>query len=384
MRNARLRVNIDRPVAFGGFKAPRLRSVARYGDRPKANVFTRLTVGIVLVAALLATEAQTFPVGCRDMATGRTAPARVTRTNRFQFDTNSGSLVGDLESHIGIRPAVDFGTQVFPLTQRTVSYIAEFFDHDAPCSNLNRVADQCLGGDMQEMPRYGSFMPGHPLQESPGTSSANGLNSGADAPYTRAAVIQHPAVEEKCLGICRVGGGEHPLDAHIHANNAAFGLWFLNLNLMREAQVPNLSNPLNLGIFPTAFRYAGMLQNNHFAKKGNSFPIAEKVAPVSQRHGWPLVYAQIPFTGSFQSFIACRDLAKQGTGQLRRQTEFLAHDSVKSAVQPIRVQFFGRKNLPGNPTSRSQVADNNSVHVRRVGQLYLDCADCFQYNLTIT
>jgi hypothetical protein len=104
---------------------------------------------------------------------------------------------------------------------------------------------------------------------------------------------------------------------------------------------------------------------------------------VSQWHRWPFVDAQIPFTKSLQSFVTGGDLAKQGTSQLRRQTKLLAHGSVESTMQPVRVQFLGLKDLLGNPTSRSQVADDNRIHVRSVGQLNLDCADCFQYSLTV-
>lgn len=133
---------------FTGFNAPRLHSVARYGDRPCPNVLRGLSVCIVLVAALLAAEVQALPVRCRDMAAGTTPTACVARTDRLQFDSDSSSFVCDLESHIGIRPTVNFGTEVFPLAQRTVSKVREFLHDDASCANFNRVADQCLGGDM--------------------------------------------------------------------------------------------------------------------------------------------------------------------------------------------------------------------------------------------
>ena len=216
--------------AFGGFKAPRLRCVARYGDRPRPNVLRGLMVCIVLVAALLTAEAQAFSVRCRDMAAGTAPTACVARTDCFQFDSDSSGLVSDLESHISIRPAVNFGTEVFPLAQRTVSDVLQVLNHDAPHSGLNRVADQCLGCGMQEMSRYSSLMPGHPSQESPGTSGANGLNSSACAPDARTTVIQHPAVEEKCFGIRRVAGNQHSLDAHIDTDDTAFGLGFWNLD----------------------------------------------------------------------------------------------------------------------------------------------------------
>jgi hypothetical protein len=236
---------------------------------------------------------------------------------------------------------------------------------------------------MEQVHRYGSFIAAHTLQQATSGTSANGLDSSAGAPDTGAAVIQHPAVEEKCFTVSRVGGYEHPLDAHINADDTAFGFGFWNLNFVRQTQKPLLANSLDLGIFPAGFGYAWVMQSDGLAENGYTFSISEQVASVSQRHGWPLIDAQIPFAESLQSFVTGRHLAEQGAGQLRRQSKFLTHGWVESAVQPIRVQFFGLKHLLGNPAGRRQVADDNRIHVRRVGQLYLDCADCFQYNSTI-
>ena len=352
-------------------------------DRPCSNILRGVTVSIIFVAAFLATETQTFPIGCRDMAAGATTPACVFGINCLQFNSNSSSFIPDLKPGISVRPTVDFGSEVFPFAQRTVSDIRQVFNHDPSRADFNRVVDQCFRSDMQEMSRYGSLIPGEPLQESSGTSGANGLDSSASAPDASAAVIKHPAVEEKCFGVGRVGRDQHAFDAHVHPDNATLGFKCGNFNLMGKQQIPLVTNTLDLGIFPANFRYVRMLQSDGLAKNGDAFSVAEQVASVSQRHGWPLIDAQIPFAQGLQSFITGSHLAKQGAGQLRRQSELLADGRVKSAVQTIRVQFFGLKHLLGNPAGRRQVADGNRIHVRRVGQLYLDCADCFQYNSTI-
>ena len=379
MRNARSRVNIDRPDAFRGFKAPRLRSVARNGDRPRPNVFRGLTVCIVLVAALLTAELQAFPVRCRDMAAGTTPTACIARADRFQFDTDSSSLVCDFESHIGIRPAVDFGTQVFPLAQRTVSNVLQVFNHDAPCSDINRVADQCLRGDMQEMSRYSSLMPGHPSQESPGTSGANGLNSGAGAPDTRTTVIQHPAVEEKGFRISRVGGNQHPLDAHINANNTAFCLGVWNLNLIREAQIPHFPDALDLGILPISFRQLpGIGDGKKFSPKRDALLGSIEVPLPNDREHGTGEFCQPPPLVRLGGFVGGTDGFAERTCQLRRQP-LLTQIGVVSFCQPIRVQFLrfesnGRKPIGGFQPSRKE-----PVSLFAAGNFNLDCADCFHY-----
>ena len=383
MRHERPSNYFRRFRALRGFNAPRLVADLQRQDRPKANVFTRLTVGIILVAAFLTAEAQTFPIGCRDMAAGRTAPACVTRIDLFHADANSSGLVVQKEQGLSIRPAVDFGAEVFSLFERCISDIAQILHNDAPCARFNRVADQLLTCHMEQVHRYNSFITAHAPQQAASGTSANGLDSSAGAPDTGAAVIQHPAVEEKCFTIGRVGCHEHTLDAHIHANNAALGLEFRNLNFVCETQIPNLANALDLGIFPAGFGYARVLQSDGLAKNGDAFSVAEQVTAISQWHRWPFIDAQIPFAESLQSFVTGRHLAEQGAGQLRRQPEFLAHGCVESAVQPIRVQFFGLEHLLGNPTRRRQIADDNRIHVRRVGQLYLDCANSFQYSSII-
>ena len=379
MQNARLRVNIDRPVALRDFKIPRPRSVARYGDRTHSNVFRGVQICIVLAAALLAIELQALPVRCRDMAAGTTPTACVTRTNRLQFDTNSGSLVGDLESHIGIRPAVDFGTQVFPLTQRTVSYIAEFFDHDAPCSNLNRVADQCLGAHMREMGGYGSLIPRHPAKQASGGLGANRLDSGAGAPDARTTVIQHPAVEEKRFSVCRVGGDKHPLDTHIATNNTAFGLGFKNLNLVSQAQKPLLPNTLKLGVFPCAFwQWAGISNGQKFTPKRDAFFGAVEIALPNYWHHRTGELSQSPTLIRFGGLVSSADCFAKRTGQLRRQPH-LPEVGVVGFCQSIRVQFLGLEGNLRKPVCGFQPDSKQPVSFCAAGNLELDCADCFQY-----
>ena len=69
MRNAQFRVNIDRPDAFGGFNTPRCGNAVRSHNRPQADIFRSYAVGVVLVVALLAAEAQPFAIGRRDVTT---------------------------------------------------------------------------------------------------------------------------------------------------------------------------------------------------------------------------------------------------------------------------------------------------------------------------
>ena len=379
MLNARLRVNIDRPVAFGCFNATRLRSVARYGDRPCPNILRGLTVGIVFVTALLATEVQAFPVRCRDMAAGTTPTACVTRTNRLQFDTNSSSLVDDLESHIGIRPAVDFGTQVFPLTQRTVSYIAEFFDHDAPCSNLNRVADQCLTCRVEQVRGYGSLMPGHPFQEPPGTSGANRLDSGAGVPDARTTVIQHPAVEEKWFGISRIGGDKHPLYSHVNTDDTAFGLWGWNLNFVSQTEKPLFPDAFDPGVFPCAFRqWAGISNGQKFTPKRDSFFGAIEVPLPHHRNHGAGELSQSPSLVRSGGLVGSTDSFAEGAGQLRGQSH-LPDVGVVSFRQSVRVQFLGLEGNIGKPICSFQPNSKQSIGFRAAGNFNFDCADCFHY-----
>ena len=379
MRNARSRVNIDRPDAFRGFKAPRLRSVARNGDRPRPNVFRGLTVCIVLVAALLTAELQAFPVRCRDMAAGTTPAACVTRTDCFHFDTDSRSFVGDFESHIGIRPAMDFETQVFPLTQRTVSDIAEFFDHDAPCSDLNRVADQCLTCRVEQVRGYGSLMPGHPFQEPPGTSGANRLDSGAGAPDTRTTVIQHPAVEEKGFRISRVGGNQHPLDTHIHPYDAAFGLWVWNLNFVSQVEEPLFPDAFDLGVFPCAFRqWTRITDSQKFAPKGDAFLGAVEVPLPHRREDSAGKLRKHPTLVCLGGLVGGADGFAEGAGKLGRQPHF-PEIGIVGFCQPIRVQFLSFESKGRKPVGGFQPSRKEPVSLFAAGKFNLDCADCFHY-----
>jgi len=379
MRNARFRVNIDRPDAFSGFNARRLRSVARYGDRPRPDVLRGLAVCVVLVAALLTTEAQAFPVRCRDMAAGTTPTACVARTDRFQFNSNGGCLVCDLESHIGVRPSVNLGTQVLPFAQRTVSYILQVFDHDLSCSDFNRVADQCLTCCVEQVRCYGSLVPGHPFQESPSTSGANRLNSSAGAPDTRTTVIQHPAVEEKWFGVCRVGSDQHSLDAEITADNAALGLWLGDLDFVSQAEKPLPADALDLGVFPCAFRqWAGISNGQKFTPKRDAFLGAIEVPLPHHRDHGAGELSQSPSLVRSGGLVGSADCFAERAGQLRRQPH-LPEVGVVGFCQSIRVQFLGLEDNVGKPVRRLQPNSKQPVSFCAAGNFELDCADCFHY-----
>lgn len=379
MRNARFRVNIDRPDAYNGFKPRRFQCVTRNGDRPCPNILRGLAVGIILVTALLTAEAQAFPVRCRDMATGATPTTCVSGADRFQLNADSSSLVCNLESHIGIWPAVDFGAQVFPLTQRTISYILQVLDHNTPCSDFNRVADQCLTCRVEQVRGYGSLVTGHPSQESPSTSGANRLNSGAGAPDTRTTVIQHPAVEEKCFGVCGVGGNKHPLDAKITTNNATFGFRFWNSDFVSQTQEPLLANALDLGVFPCAFRQcARICDGQEFPPKSDAFTGAVEIPLPDHRHDGAGKLCHAPPLVGLGRLVGSADGFAEGAGQLRRQPH-LTQVGVVGFRQPIRVQLLGLKSNFREPVRSFQPNSKQSVSFRAAGNFELDCSDRFHY-----
>lgn len=379
MRNAQFRVNIDRPDAFRGFKAPRLRSVARYGDRPCANVFRRLKVAIVLVAALLAAEVQALPVRCRDVAAGTAPTACVTRADRLQLNPDCRRLVFNFESHIGVRPSVDFGTEVFPLTQRTVSKVLQVLHHDFSCSDFNRVADQCLGAHMREMGGYGSLVSRHSAKQASGRLGANRLDSRTGAADTRTTVIQFTTVEEKWFGVCGVGGDKHSLHAHVHTDNTTFGFGFWNLHLMRKDQIPLLTDTFEFGIFPPTVRERPRIFNNQkLSPKCDAFFGAVEIPlPNNRQHGASKL-CQPPTVVGLCRFVGGTDGLTEGTGQLRGQTH-LPEVGVVGFCQPIRVQLLGLENKAGKPVRRLEPSSEQSVSLRAAGNLELDYANCFHY-----
>lgn len=379
MRNARSRVNIDRPDAYRDFNFPRPRSVTRYGDRTRPKVLRGVQICIVLVAALLATEAQAFPIRCRDFTTPGATPTGIAGTDCFQFYSDSRSFVGDLESHISIRPSVDLGTQVSPFTQRPVSDVTEFFDHDLSCSDFNRVADQCLTCYVEQVRGYGSLMPGHPSQESPGTSGANRLDSGAGAPDTRTTVIQHPAVEEKWFCVGRIAGDQHSLNAEVAAYNTTLGLGFWNLNFVSQTKEPLLSNALNLGIFPRTLRqWSGIGDSENVTPKSDALLGSVEVSLPDRRNHGAGEARQSPSLVCFGGLVGGADSFAEGAGQLRGQAH-LTQVGVVGFGETIRVQLLGFEGNVGKPVCGFQPNSKQSVSFCAAGNLELDCANCFHY-----
>jgi putative transposase len=232
---------------------------------------------------------------------------------------------------------------------------------------------------MQEMPRYSSLMPGHPLQESPGTSGANGLNSGAGAPDARTAVIQHPAVEEKWFGVCRVGSNKHPLDAHVHPNDTALGLGFWNLNFVSQTEKPLFTYAFDFGVFPSAFRqWTGVSYGQRLPPKGDAFLGSVEVPlPHHGNHGAGEL-SQSPTLVRLGGLVGGADGFAEGTGKLGRQPH-LPEVGVVGFCQPIRVQFLSLEGNRRKPVRGFEPDDKQSVSFCAAGNLELDCANCFHY-----
>ena len=362
MQDARSRTNIDNSELSRGFKAPRPRSIPRYGDRPRPNILRGLTVCIVLVSALLAAEAQAFPVRCRDVSAGTTPAACITGANSLQFDPDCRSLVFDLESHVSVGPSVDFRAQVLPLTQRTVSNVLQVFNHDAPCSNSNRV---------EQVRCYGSLVPGHPFQESLGTSGANRLDSGAGAPDTRTTVIQHPAVEEKGFGVCRVGRNEHSLDPEVASHDAAFGLLVWNLDRVVQAEEPLFADAFELGVFPSPFRqWARVCDGQKFTPKRDTLPGSVEVPPPYHRHHGTRELGKSPTLVRLGSFVSGANSLTERTRQLRGKPHF-PEIGIMGFCQPTRVKLPSLEGNIGKPIRRLQPNSKQPVGFCAAGNLEL-------------
>lgn len=323
MQNERHRSDIRQFRALRGFIAPRLRSVTRYGDRPASNILRGLLVCVTAMSALLAVEVQTPSVRRRDKAALMARAAGVVRTYRFGCHTFSRSLVRDLESHIGIRPSADFGAQVLALTDRTVSDVRQVLYHDLTGSDANAVADQCLGGSMQEMLRYGSFVSRHPFQESPGASSANGLNDGAGASYTRTAMVKFASVVEEWFGGAGIGGDKKALYAHVHTNDTALGFRFWDVYFITENKVPLFTYQLEFGVFPSRFwQWSGISDSQNLTPESKPFAGAVKVSVPHQRDYRLFELSLVPCSFGLHSVIGRTHGFRRGTCELRWKAEF--------------------------------------------------------------
>lgn len=379
MRNAQFRVNIDRPVAFRGFKTPRPCRVTRDRDRPRADILTRVSVCIILVTTLLATEVQAISVGRRDVSTLRASPRCVARADDLCFNPDSRRLVCDFESHIGVWPSVNFGTEVFPFAQRTVSNVLQVLYHDLSRSDLNRVADQLFTRAVKQRGGYGSLVPGHPAKQASGRLGANRLDSRTGAADTRATVIQFTTVVEKWFGVCGVGGDKHSLHAHVHTDNAALCLGFGNLDLVGKDQIPLLTDAFEFGVFPTAiWKRTRIFNSQKFAPKRDTFIGAVEISFPNNRQHIAGELCQSPTVVGLCRFVGSADGLAEGTGKLRRQTH-LPEVGVVDFCQPIRVQLLGLEGNAGKPVRRFEPNSKQSVSLGAAGNLELDCANYFHY-----
>ena len=381
MSYRRTRIDVERFRAFGELNVPRLRRVMLDGDRPETNVLARLPVCILLVAALSTIETQAFPVGCRDVATGTTPTACISWADNFRFDSNSRSLVLYFEPSISVGPAMDFRAEVFPFSQRTISYVRQVLKDYFTCIIGDRILNQGFGSTVQEHVGYGRLVPGHPLQEPSGTSGANRLNRTAGTSDAAATVIEPSSLEEERLRVGRVCCDQHPFDAHINANYAALLFEFRNLNLVAENQEPLFPCTFEFGILPATVRQrSGVFDGEKFTPKSDALLCSVEVSLPNNRQYSLLEHSPFPSLVGLGRFVGGTHGLAERAGQLRRK----AHPSEPSVVglsQSVRVQFFGLEGNSGKPVNGFEPTDKKGVSLFASGYFQLDCSYCFHYYL---
>jgi hypothetical protein len=218
-------------------------------------------------------------------------------------------------------------------------------------------------------------MPGHPSQESPGTSGAYRLDGGAGAPDASAVVIEFTPVVEKWFGVLRVGGNQHPLDAHIHPDDAHLSLRFRDLDLVGKEQIPLLPHALDLGIFPTPFgERAGVKHLDKLAENCQTLVGSGKVPSVREVHHWPSEYRQFPRPVGFGGFVGCTYPLKQTARKLGGKSHF-SNARVMLLLQLLSVQLSGLKDDTGNPIQGVEPHGQEGIHIGTLSELQLNGAN---------
>ena len=380
VRNVQSSRNVRRFRAFRGLKTPRHSSALRRNDRPHTDVHTRVAVGVLCMAALPAMEAKADTVGRRDITAGRTAPACVPGINILGFNAGILRFVGDFELPLRERPAVDFCPVVFPSLDDTVSDVRQVLKNDAPCAVFNRVTDQCLGGDVQKLTRYGSLVSAEARQKAVSGTGANGLDGCLGFTDASAAVVKSAALEEKCLAVGRVGRNHQPFNPKVNTNNGAFCLRLGHINMVDQQQIPNPSDSLKPRLAPAGYGNGSGVERDNLTE--DSHAISSRPHQVVARchgHGRVLIDAQPPFTFRFQCFVGGCHLPEDVARQLRWGFKLAPHRRVKCLVQPVGVEFLGLENTLGHPVGGPQITDCDGVERLALADFDLDCPDRFQY-----
>lgn len=378
--NRTSQIRYQRVRVLRGFKCSPLWNRMRLHNRPQSDIFRSASVCIVLMTALLAAEAKSFPVRCRDIATLRTTPRSVGWIDLHCFNSNSSGLIRHKELCLRKRPSVNFGTEVFSLIERRVSYVAQVLKANHPCAIIDGVSNQLFTCLVEQGHRYGSLMSTHTPQKATRGFGANGLNGRTSHTNARTSVVLHPSLEEKCSAVCRVGCDHQSFNSEITTNNGTFGFWIWDINFVRKMHIPNLTYFLDNGVFPSRLWHGRMLQIYFFTQNNDPIPYASpQISLVCKWHCWALVDAQVPFSARLQNLVASSDSPKQGASELRWDSELLANNCIECSRKSVGVQFLGIENFFRNPTCSREIADGQIIEMRAIQNFYFNSSNCLQW-----
>lgn len=380
MRNVQLRNSIIGAKAFRGFKTPRIHRVVLNGYRPCTDIFRSVLVGVLCMSTFFTTETQALSVSGRYISASVASSTCIPGANGFCYDSDGSGFVRNFEPHISVGPSVDFRTQIFAFTQRTVPNIFQVLYNNAPCANVYRVFDQCFRSDMQDMPCYGSFMATHAPKKAARSLGAYRLNGCAGSTDARSLMVKHSSFVEKRDVVYGVGSDEHSLNAHIHANNASLFFGFRNFNFMGKDDVPFPFYFLKFRILPRIIsNFSGIDNSEKFPPKSNSFFGLIEVPLPHNREYWIFEDSQFPSLIGLGRFVGSANSFTSRTSELGRKAHF-PKVGVVGLSQSVGVQFLRFENNFRQPINGFQPNSDKIVGFCASSNFKLDCSYCFHYN----
>ena len=326
---------IKRFQTFGGLITPRCDQVVPGHNRTVPNVHTSNSICIPFVSTKEATEFEPAPVAGVDMPAERASSACVLGTDQFKGDALGFGFVLDKELSLGVRPATDFAPHILALGGTCLTDVRKVLHSDASGSDGLGILHQLLGGYMHQLTGNAGLMSGHPLEQPLGGLCAFGLNLGSCPADASSLVVQCSSGEGEGFAIGGVRSRENPLDPRVHADYAAFGLDFRNVDGMAENEVPAAIPLLQLGILPSCDRRQSLVGNGHgLAPEAQSLCLGEGEVPVPDyEKDWSLEDYWMPLFSAFLGKKCSSDMLKGRAGKLGRKSELLPDCAIMLVVE---------------------------------------------------
>lgn len=210
-----------------------------------------------------------------------------------------------------------------PTIKRAITDTFKVFHHDTSCIDRFGESHQLLGSNMEEVLRYGFFLPAQSFQQTFSRRRANTSDFRSYLSDASSAIVKGTTTDIQGLAALGYDRYEQVLDPRIHTNDGSCIFAIRNIDLDSEDEEPSVADKFETRIRPITFRDYSALVLSLCSPDRQSLATDIEVTFPANGDDDLLEDGEFPLAVGFHAPVGGDNMTEQGATDLARKLEFL-------------------------------------------------------------